>query len=67
METLGDALPRETARVRALIPMYRSIGPAGNFAIMMMEQALQKADKAMIAGDFPSIIAVYQELKEFHE
>ena len=37
MAALGDALPKETARVRKLITIYRAIGPAGNFAIAMMQ------------------------------
>ena len=66
MSTLGDELPIETARIRKLIDQYRSIGPAGNFAILMMEDALRRADRAMIEGDLPAMIAVYKELKEFH-
>lgn len=66
-KTLGEDLPIQTARVRELIGLYREIGPAGTFAIMMMEKALRRADKAMIEGDIVEMIAVYQELKEFKE
>lgn len=34
-ETLGDALPREMARVRELLPLYDAI-PIGVFAATMM-------------------------------
>lgn len=64
-KTLGEELPKETARVRALIQRYREIGPAGAFAITMMERALRRADKAMIEGDLVEMISVYQELKGF--
>ena len=34
VDTLGDALPREMARVRDVVmPAYQSIGPAGAFAL----------------------------------
>lgn len=65
-ETLGEALPREIARVRdELMPIYQSIGPAGGFALAMMRVALDKAAKALAEGDVVAMIAVYQELREF--
>lgn len=72
-DSLGHELPRECARVRGLMQRYQEIqtlcgpqvmcGPA----IAMMEQALQRADQAMIAGDVVAMIQVYQELQEFEE
>lgn len=64
-DSLGDALPREMARVRELLPLYASIGAPGAFAMVMMQQALGDAERAMISGDLPGMIAAYQELKEF--
>ena len=67
VDTLGDALPREMARVRDhVIPIYREIGPAGAFAIAWMTAALDKAAKAMAEGDVVAMIAAYQELKDAH-
>jgi molybdopterin converting factor small subunit len=66
-DTLGDALPREMTRVRRLIPMYQSIGPAGGFAIMMMNRALDEAQKALAEGDVVAMIRAYEDLKGFHE
>lgn len=63
-DSLGEALPRECARVRELIPMYAQI-PTGGFAIAMMEQALRRADHAMMTGDLSAMIKVYNELREF--
>ncbi len=66
-DSLGEALPREMTRVRGLIELYRSIGPEGNFAIMLMNRALDEAQKALAEGDVVAMIRIYQELKEFHE
>jgi hypothetical protein len=63
--TLGDALPKEMARVRELLPMYREIGPAGFFALTMMNNDLDRAAKAMAAGDVVEMIRVYQSLKGY--
>ena len=65
METLGDALPREQARVRELLGIYKSIGPAGMFAATLMEESLRRADKAVMSGDPVEIIKAYEDLKAF--
>ena len=66
METLGDALPKEMARVRdVLMPRYVEIGPAGMFALTMMRQDLNRAAKAMAEGDIPGMVAAYKSLKEY--
>jgi hypothetical protein len=67
IKTLGESLPEQQARVRRLIGIYRQIGPTGAFAIAMMEDALQRADKAAISGDVVEMMRVHEELKEFHE
>lgn len=36
VDTVGDALPREMARVRGIRDVYIEIGPAGQFAAAMM-------------------------------
>lgn len=65
-DTLGDALPREIARVRdEVMPVYREIGPGGIFALTMMQHDLDEASRAMIAGDLPAMIRVYQSLKGY--
>ncbi|MDQ2080499.1 hypothetical protein RA307_09930 [Xanthobacteraceae bacterium Astr-EGSB] len=66
VKTLGDALPREMARVRdELIPLYTSIGPVGAFALTMMRQDLDRAARAMVSGDLVEMIAVYESLKGY--
>ena len=65
--SLGEELPKEQARVRELIAEYRdpALKGAGNIAAMMMEQALQRADKAIISSDVLAMIRAYEELKDF--
>lgn len=66
IDTLGDALPREIARVRdVLIPAYLECGPGGAIAVAMMRADLDRASKAMIEGDLPEMISVYLALKEY--
>ncbi len=65
MDTLGTALPKEIARVRdEVLPYYLEI-PEGIIAATMMRADLDKASKAMIEGDLPAMIEVYQSLKSW--
>lgn len=68
-DSLGEALPKEQARVRKIIIQYRDpiLNGAGNFAAMMMEQDLQKTDEAVMSGDVVEIVRMYQKLKEWNE
>jgi len=63
METLGDALPKEQARVRELLTQYKSIGPAGTFGAMMLEQDLRAADQAVMSGDVVAMLRAFERLK----
>jgi hypothetical protein len=66
-ETLGDALPREMARVRdEVMPAYLEIGPSGAFALLFMRRALDAAAKALAEGDVVAMIEAYKELQDFH-
>lgn len=63
-DTVGDALPREMARVRDVVmPPYIEIGPAGQFALALMRHDLDIAAKAMAEGDVVAMIGALQELK----
>lgn len=65
IDTLGDALPREMARVRDdVLPAYLEIGQAGAFAVAMMRLDLDRAAKALAEGDLVAMLEVYQSLKE---
>ena len=66
-ESLGEALPREIARVRdEVIPEYIAIGAPGQLAVMMMRAELDAASKAMTEGDTVAMIRLYNSLKECH-
>lgn len=67
MASLGEELPREQARVRKVLGHYKEIGPAGMLGAMMIEQALQRADQAVVSGDVVGMIRSYEELKEISE
>ena len=63
--TLGDALPREIARVRDhVLPHYLEIGPAGFFGATMIRADLDAAVKALAEGDVVAMVRCYQTLKE---
>jgi len=65
-ETLGDALPKEMARIRDVVmPAYQSIGPAGGFALALMRKDLDDAAKAMMEGDTVEMIRLLQELRDY--
>ncbi len=64
MNSLGDALPAEQARVREILGLYKEIGAAGAFGAAMIEQSLNRADKAVISGDVSAMLAAYKDLQE---
>lgn len=61
--TVGDDFPKEQARVRELLGLYKEIGPSGVFGAAMIEQVLRRADAAAISGDVVAILRSYEELK----
>lgn len=63
VETLGEALPKEQARVREVLGIYKSIGPAGAFGATMIEASLRAADQAVMSGDPVAMLRAYQDLK----
>jgi hypothetical protein len=65
-DTLGDALPRELARVRKLAQHYRSLdGGVGVPAAILMELNIDHANKAMIEDDLVGMIREYKQLVEW--
>jgi hypothetical protein len=67
-DTLGDALPREMARVRdELLPQYLSLantpGVYVGFAVTSLRSALDMAAKAMAEGDVGAMLRAYEVLK----
>jgi len=69
MESLGEALPKEQARVRAFILQYQDplLNGAGMFAAAMMESSLRNADQAVMSGDCVAMIEAYKDLQGYTE
>jgi hypothetical protein len=67
MESLGEALPKEQARVREVLGHYKEIGAPGRFGVMMIEQSLKKADQAIMSGDVAAMITAFKELQEIKD
>jgi hypothetical protein len=66
MSTLGEAQPREMARVRdEVMPIYQEIGREGLPALTMMRLELDAAAKALAEGDVVAMLRAYESLKGF--
>ena len=63
METIGDALPKEMARVREVLGHYREISPAGVFGATFIELDLREADRAVMSGDVVAMIVALKKLQ----
>jgi hypothetical protein len=57
--TLGEAYPQQQARLRQMLANGREIGPSGAFYCAVIEDVLQRADKAVIEQDLPEMIKIY--------
>lgn len=68
MESLGEALPKEQARVRELILQYRDpiMCGTGAFVAAMMENSLRGADQAVMRGDVVAMLRAYEDLKGYN-
>ena len=66
-ETLGDALPKEMARVRVALGHYKELGQAGAIGAMFIEQDLKAADLAVMSGDVVQMLMAYETLKGIKE
>lgn len=67
MSSLGEDLPKEIARVRQAQDVYKSMhGEPGinvEFAIMVLEIAIQEGVEASISGDVARMMLAYEDLK----
>ena len=62
-ETLGDALPKEMARVRVVLGHYKELGQVGAIGAMFIEPDLKAADLAEMSGDVVQMLMAYETLK----
>jgi hypothetical protein len=64
--SLGEALPREMARVRGqVMPAYIEVGPPGAIALHFMRTSLDAAARAMAEGDVIAMLQCYEDLKGY--
>lgn len=63
-DTLGDAFPRELARNRQLLELYREIGPAGSFGAAMIQADIEAAEQALASGDVVEMLRAYPKLRD---
>ncbi|SEM32946.1 hypothetical protein SAMN04489760_110114 [Syntrophus gentianae] len=66
-ESLGEALPKQQARVREILGHNKAIGTPGIFGTLMIEHSLREADKAVISGDPVAMLRAYEDLKNIKE
>jgi hypothetical protein len=67
MSSLGEEYPKEQARCRKVLAMYREIGPPGAFGAALIEQTLREADRAAVSGDLAAMLRAYQAMKGIKE
>lgn len=66
METVGEALPKEMARVRdEIMPAYIEIGASGSFALSIMRADLDYAARCLAEQDVVGMIQALQKLREY--
>lgn len=66
-ETLGEAFPREQARLRRCLVNGARIGPAAAFYCTTIENLLRRADKAAVEQDTIAMIGIFKEMQEIKE
>ena len=65
MSSVGEEYPKEQARLRELIGIYRDLpGGVGTFGATMIEATLREADAALASGDVVRIVQAYQAMTE---
>ena len=67
IESLGEALPKEMARVREVLGQYKALGPNGAFGAAFIELDLRAADQAVMSGDIVAMIRAYETLKKIED
>jgi hypothetical protein len=64
VSSLGEEFPKEQARCRELLGIYREIGAPGRFGALMIEDMLRRADDAAMSGDVVRMIGIYEEMRD---
>jgi hypothetical protein len=63
---LAEGLPREIDRVRKVQTIYKESGPAAQFAVVCMEQSIQRGLRACGSNDVVEMVTAFKELEEYH-
>jgi hypothetical protein len=63
VSSLAEEFPKEQARVRKLLGIYKDLGAPGVFGAAILEQTLQRANQAAVSGDVIAMLRSYEELK----
>ena len=63
-KSLMDGLHEELKRNKELIKQYRAIGPAGHIGATLLQQMIDKTEKAIFKNDVVQMVKCYEELKE---
>ncbi len=66
MQNVHDALLCEITRVQNLIKLYETI-PLGYLAVLLMQEEICRAQKAISDGDTVTMITSLRDLKLFKE
>ena len=59
---LVDGFKQELERARELLIAYQSI-PTGVFGVIMVKEAIDRAETSMLTGDVVEMISAYNALK----
>jgi hypothetical protein len=63
-ETLGEAFPREQARLRTLLGYGQEMGAAAAVYCAVVEDVLRRADRAASEGDTGAMLRIFKEMQE---
>ena len=61
--TFPEQYARQQERLRSLVDAYKSIGPAGAFGLMMINNVLRRADRASAEHDTVAMLRCYEEMR----
>ena len=64
MSTVASEFPKQQARCRELLEVYREIGPAGAFGAAVIERTLREADEALASGDVVAMVRVFAKMRD---
>ncbi len=64
---LAEGIIAEVQRVTKVRELFLSIGPAGSFGALMLQQDLDRAQEAMASGDVVKMVVAYKALQEVKE